>query len=136
MARSSRRRFFRELATSALSVLAVSAAGLTLGRGRARAGAVPLRPPGALPENDFLATCIRCGRCVDACPANALLGAEWLPGVQREKILDVQACDQWKKEHYYQYHKGHNCGICSAVCPYGLNVLKRGKLSEGSLPEQ
>jgi len=27
-----------------------------------------LRPPGALPEDDFLATCIRCGRCADACP--------------------------------------------------------------------
>ncbi|MGD9353360.1 MAG: hypothetical protein PVI72_10555, partial [Desulfobacterales bacterium] len=40
-------------------------------------------------------------------------------------ILDVRACDQWKKEHYFQYHKGHNCGICSAVCPYGLKVLKK-----------
>jgi len=26
-----------------------------------------LRPPGALEENDFLKTCIRCGLCVDAC---------------------------------------------------------------------
>jgi Pyruvate/2-oxoacid:ferredoxin oxidoreductase delta subunit len=30
-----------------------------------------------------------------------------------------------KKEHYFEYHKGHNCGICSAVCPYGLKVLKK-----------
>jgi MauM/NapG family ferredoxin protein len=27
-----------------------------------------VRPPGALPEKDFLAACIRCGRCADACP--------------------------------------------------------------------
>jgi len=80
--------------------------------------------------------CGRCTRCVDACPAHALHGAEWLPGVAREKILDVHACDQWKKEHYFQYHKGHNCGICSAVCPYGLKVLKKGDQSKGSVPEQ
>ncbi len=35
-----------------------------------------LRPPGARPEPDFLATCIRCGLCVEACPYDTLrLGA-------------------------------------------------------------
>ncbi len=33
---------------------------------------VPLRPPGALPEDEFLSTCIRCMRCVDACPNHCL----------------------------------------------------------------
>lgn len=68
--------------------------------------------------------CGSCRRCVQACPAQALKGRKWYPGLPREAILDVQACDQWKKTHYFQYHKGHNCGICSAVCPYGLKVLK------------
>ena len=27
-----------------------------------------IRPPGALSENEFLSTCIRCGRCGEACP--------------------------------------------------------------------
>ncbi|MBT5490749.1 ferredoxin-type protein NapG [bacterium] len=31
-----------------------------------------LRPPGALPEKDFLATCIKCGMCVEACPYDTL----------------------------------------------------------------
>ncbi len=31
-----------------------------------------LRPPGALPEDEFLATCIRCGLCVEACPYDTL----------------------------------------------------------------
>jgi len=69
--------------------------------------------------------CGRCMRCVEACPANALKGNAWHPGLQREKILDAAACDRWKKETYFEYHQGHNCGICSAVCPYGRKVLKR-----------
>jgi epoxyqueuosine reductase len=69
--------------------------------------------------------CGRCMRCVEACPAKAIKGNAWYPGMPRERILDVQTCDQWKKEHYFLFHKGHNCGICSAVCPYGLKVLKR-----------
>ena len=78
--------------------------------------------------------CGQCTRCVDACPARALHGAGWKPGVPRDKILDVHACDRWKKQHYYKYHKGHNCGICSAVCPYGLKVLKRGDTSPSMSP--
>lgn len=68
--------------------------------------------------------CGRCTRCVDACPARALTGEAWHPGIARHRILDVHACDRWKKETYFQFHGGHNCGICSAVCPYGLKVLK------------
>ena len=69
--------------------------------------------------------CGRCMRCVEACPAKALQGNAWYPGLERHKILDVGACDRWKKENYFEYHRGHNCGICSAVCPFGLKVLKR-----------
>jgi epoxyqueuosine reductase len=85
---------------------------------------LPYGPP---IERNF---CGRCTRCVDACSGKALKGKSWYPGVPREEILDVRACDQWKKEHYFKYHNGHNCGICSAVCPYGLKVL--GKKSEKS----
>lgn len=31
-----------------------------------------IRPPGAVPEKDFLARCIRCGQCMKACPTNTL----------------------------------------------------------------
>jgi MauM/NapG family ferredoxin protein len=31
-----------------------------------------IRPPGAVPEKDFLAMCIRCGQCMKACPTNTL----------------------------------------------------------------
>jgi epoxyqueuosine reductase QueG len=69
--------------------------------------------------------CGRCRRCVDACPANALTGTAWYPGLAREEILDVRVCDRWKKENYFEFNLGHNCGICSAVCPYGSKVLRR-----------
>ncbi len=68
--------------------------------------------------------CGNCLRCVEACPAAALTGEAWHPGLPREQILDAAACDRWKKEHYFEYHQGHNCGICSAVCPYGRKTLK------------
>lgn len=80
---------------------------------------LPCGPP---IERNF---CGRCTRCVEACPAKALKGNAWYPRVKREEILDVRACDQWKKKNYFKFHKGHICGICSAVCPYGLKVLKR-----------
>lgn len=82
---------------------------------------VPL-PNGSPMERSY---CGRCMRCVDACPANALTGKAWHAGLARKEILDVRSCDQWKKQHYFEYHNGHNCGICSAVCPYGLKFFKR-----------
>ncbi len=81
--------------------------------------------PGSPVDRSF---CGRCMQCVESCPAGALKGSAWYPGLPRNEILDVKICDLWKKENYFEYHKGHNCGICSAVCPYGLKVLKRQTL--------
>jgi epoxyqueuosine reductase QueG len=69
--------------------------------------------------------CGSCTRCVEACPAMALTGQAWSPQLAREEILDVRACDRWKKEHYYQFHQGHNCAICSSVCPYALKAYEK-----------
>ena len=38
----------------------------------ATANRLLLRPPGALKEEDFLKTCIKCGMCVEACPFHTL----------------------------------------------------------------
>jgi len=37
-----------------------------------RSAPLILRPPGALPANEFLASCLKCGMCVEACPYDAL----------------------------------------------------------------
>lgn len=41
-------------------------------RGRVRPQAVPMRPPWALPEADFLARCTRCGNCGVICPSKII----------------------------------------------------------------
>jgi epoxyqueuosine reductase len=71
--------------------------------------------------------CGNCRICVDACPAKALKGKKWYPGLAREEIMDARACDLWKKEYFFQCHEGDVCGICSAVCPYGQKVLKKAE---------
>lgn len=42
----------------------------------ATASKLRLRPPGALKEEDFLKTCIKCGMCVEACPYDTLVLAK------------------------------------------------------------
>lgn len=47
------------------------------GKQAASMPAYALRPPGALPEADFLGACVRCGLCVKDCPYDILHLAEW-----------------------------------------------------------
>lgn len=67
----------------------------------------PIRPPGSVPEEDFLQMCIRCGECFKACPNNVLqpLGFEqglWTPAV----TADWAGCES-------------SCNACGQVCPTG-----------------
>lgn len=41
-----------------------------------KASSLLLRPPGAIDEDDFLRTCIKCGLCVEACPYDTLVLAK------------------------------------------------------------
>ncbi|MBU1274452.1 MAG: epoxyqueuosine reductase [Proteobacteria bacterium] len=71
--------------------------------------------------------CGTCAECVSACPAGALKGGVWRPGLAREEILDPAACDAYKKTHFMHFHQGHICGICSSACPWGQKTLRRVK---------
>jgi len=78
-----------------------------------------------LQTNDILEKnhCGKCKKCVDACPASAIVGNLWSDGVPRESLIDVHRCDIWKINQYPQFH-GHVCGICVAICPHGSKSTK------------
>ena len=69
---TTRRQF---LGTTLKTAASVGLMGVGLGFYAQRANALPpmaIRPPGALPEKDFLSACIRCGLCVRDCPYDIL----------------------------------------------------------------
>jgi MauM/NapG family ferredoxin protein len=86
-----------------------------------------IRPPGSLPEEEFLRKCIRCGECMKVCPANAIhptlfqasLAGIWSPVV----IPRVGYCE-------------YNCTLCGQVCPTGaiqeLTVEKKQQIHIGT----
>ena len=67
-----RRRFIKNALATAAAVGCGAAFGPWAPSLRADDG-LPLRPPGALDEDEFLSRCIRCMRCADACPNNAIV---------------------------------------------------------------
>lgn len=70
----------------------------------------PVRPPGSVPEREFLEMCIRCGECFQACPNDVLqiqgfaqgLEGLWTPVVK----ADWAGCES-------------SCNACGQVCPTG-----------------
>jgi ferredoxin-type protein NapF len=67
-----------------------------------------IRPPGSIPEAEFLRTCIRCGECMKACLTNTLQPSYWecgLTGLWTPQMeLRLAPCEQ-------------NCNVCGQVCP-------------------
>ncbi len=86
-----------------------------------------IRPPGALPEPQFVSLCIKCGACMKVCPTNALQPAAnqagpeglWTPVL----VPRIGYCE------YY-------CSLCTQVCPTGaikeLKIKEKTKIRIGS----
>ncbi len=69
-----------------------------------------IRPPGALPESEFLARCTRCGECMRVCIANGLQPTAFEAGLEGlwSPVLVARI-------GYCEY----NCTLCGQVCPTG-----------------
>lgn len=73
-------------------------------------GRAVVRPPGSVPEREFLRLCVRCGQCIKVCPNNVLqpVGLEhgfdslWTPKV----TPNWSGCEP-------------TCNNCGQVCPTG-----------------
>ncbi|MCF8095832.1 MAG: 4Fe-4S binding protein [Desulfobacteraceae bacterium] len=69
-----------------------------------------IRPPGALPEFDFLAACVRCGQCMSACPTNTLQPVWFEAG-----FLGIFSPAVTPRRKYCD----PECTACGRVCPTG-----------------
>lgn len=69
-----------------------------------------IRPPGALPEAQFLRRCVKCGECMKACPTNGLQPA--LAEAGPEGIWTPMLVP---KIGYCEFY----CSLCTQVCPTG-----------------
>ncbi|CAN5598987.1 hypothetical protein BH10PLA1_BH10PLA1_05830 [soil metagenome] len=90
---------------------AVAAAGVgLLTRTASAAGVLPIRPPGSVPEDQFLDLCIRCGECFKACPNNVLQPMGFKNGL--DSLWTPQAVPTWSGCE-------PSCNNCGQVCPTG-----------------
>lgn len=88
-----------------------------------------LRPPGALAEEEFLARCIRCGRCVKVCPTGAL---EPLPLSFGPAAFETPRLVPRKG-------RCELCLLCQEVCPTGAIArvpLEKVKIGTAVLDRQ
>jgi MauM/NapG family ferredoxin protein len=77
-----------------------------------------IRPPGSLPEEDFLRLCQRCGLCMKACPTNVInpalteagMAGFWTPHL----VMILGYCE-------------YSCTLCGSVCPTGAIKEISGK---------
>ena len=80
-----------------------------------------------VPETiDLQSRCGNCDLCVEACPAKAITGKLYQAGATRETIFDPKACSEHMKKAYASIGRGAVCGICMAVCPYGIRKAPEG----------
>lgn len=96
------------LATMGATVAALPFLRTNVPRRRQKDRMTVLRPPGARPEDDFLARCVRCGECMRVCPTRALQPTAFEAGIEGlwtpRLVPRIGYCV-------------YNCTLCGQVCP-------------------
>jgi ferredoxin len=69
-----------------------------------------VRPPGSLPEQQFLSRCIKCGQCMRICPTNVIQPAGLTAGLEGlwTPVLNFRIGTSGCQ---------HNCIACGYLCP-------------------
>ncbi len=91
-----------------------------------------LRPPGAVPEKEFLALCIKCGQCLQVCPYHSIklsdfakghgVGTPYIDATERgcyacEAVPCVLACPSGALEHTCEKPEDIHMGIAVLEFP-------------------
>ena len=84
-----------------------------------------IRPPGSVAEPEFLAKCIKCDQCINACPTNVLQPATFAEGGFESLWTPVM--------NFNIAHCQLKCNLCSEVCPTGAirRITVAEKLGKG-----
>ncbi len=80
-----------------------------------------IRPPGSIPENLFVDTCVRCEECIKVCPTNGLQPTMFQRGVRGlftpRLVARIGGCER-------------NCNGCGQICP--TQAIRKLTLEEKS----
>jgi epoxyqueuosine reductase QueG len=61
-----------------------------------------------------------CRKCVDICPCKALHNVRWNIDSLRSDIIDYKLCNEKRSLYIKTHGRKNSCGLCMAVCPFGM----------------
>jgi electron transport complex protein RnfC len=67
--------------------------------------------------------CIRCGRCIKACPM----------GLMPNFLADYAKLQNWEMDREYHVLDCMECGCCAYVCPSRINLVQYFKVAKAEL---
>ena len=97
---------------------------------------ISLRPPGALPEDEFLKTCVRCGLCVNACK-----NRENLPVIDGKELITLKLAEVGDNVPIgtpFFHARTNPCFMCEDIpcmnaCPTGALTSDECKNDKGDV---
>jgi len=99
-----------------------ASAGLVFLLLKPRSASVNIKPPGALPEPNFSALCLRCGKCASACEQQAVR-------IDHQGFPYIDGISIFLRPHIDE-HRCNGCSACVNVCPQAAQPggdIARGK---------
>jgi ferredoxin-type protein NapG len=128
-----------------LGVLGIAAAGGIWAAKDFRPEKGRLRPPGAVPEEEFLSLCIKCGQCLQVCPYDSILledidgkagvGTAYIEPLERgcylcEAFPCVLACPTGALDHEANVIEKVHMGMAIVVNEQACIALQNQKVTE------